>query len=335
MDNVTEEGIHEIIASDTFQRLAAEYTGYTKSMMGHTALAFLHALILKYRPNLVLEIGTYFAGGSEVMSNALVEAGGDTGLLLTLDSNPGREDTVRKIIAGWPTENQQRTTFMASSSEVFFASMAEKWEPSIDIAFVDGDHRYHGAYADIVLCAHHISSNGIIVVDDYDQPEVNRAVEDFVKTRPAWKFVGSEDECFANNSVFDTCPSVARTPFFVLLAPAQRGLTDRPLTFHQSGGEYTSFGGFRLNLLPHGVTGTLMANFMLEMENSQEQRIETVSETAKIHISPGDSEIIVAPDQPVETNGRHPLRCGVTLYWEAETGGEILPLAQKPEPVLA
>jgi len=335
MDNVSEAGIHEVIGSDTYQRLAAQYADYTKSMMGSSALAFLHAVIVKYRPKLLLEIGTYFAGGSEVLSNALVEAGGENGLLVTLDSNPGREQAVRDIIAAWPQANQERTTFIAKSSEEFFYTMAEAWEPSIDIAFVDGDHRYHVAYGDLVQCAHHISAGGIVVVDDFDQPEVNRAVEDFLLTHPAWQFVGDAGKSFANNSVFDTRPSVAKTPFFVLLAPAQRGITNRPLAFHQSGGDYSTFGGFDLTLAPHQASGTLMANFMLEMENRQEQRIETEFRHAVLRIAPGDCEIRLAPEVSIETNGRHPLRCGVTLYWQDETGSSVLPLAGTPAPILS
>ena len=53
-----------------------------------------------------------------------------------------------------------------------------RWTDPIDILFVDGDHSYAGALADIQHFAPHVVVGGYCLVDDWDMPEVRRAVVD-------------------------------------------------------------------------------------------------------------------------------------------------------------
>lgn len=49
----------------------------------------------------------------------------------------------------------------------------------INFIFIDGDHRYSAVRMDLMCAKNLISKNGIIAGDDYNWPEVKKAVDDF------------------------------------------------------------------------------------------------------------------------------------------------------------
>jgi predicted O-methyltransferase YrrM len=66
---------------------------------------------------------------------------------------------------------------------------------SFDLAFVDGNHRFDGVFIDLVFLGRLVLSGGIVFVDDYQLPAVQRAVS-FCVTNLGWTFeeVSAADE---------------------------------------------------------------------------------------------------------------------------------------------
>jgi predicted O-methyltransferase YrrM len=58
-------------------------------------------------------------------------------------------------------------------------------ERSFDLAFVDGNHRFDGVFVDLVYLGRLVRPGGIVLLDDYQLPGVERAASFFV-TNLAW-----------------------------------------------------------------------------------------------------------------------------------------------------
>lgn len=56
---------------------------------------------------------------------------------------------------------------------------------SFDLAFIDGDHRFDGVFLDLVYLGHLVREGGIIILDDYQLPAVERAASFFL-TNLGW-----------------------------------------------------------------------------------------------------------------------------------------------------
>lgn len=75
------------------------------------------------------------------------------------------------------------------------------WELPIDVLFIDGDHRYEGCMSDFLNFAPFVVPGGIIVFDDYTQPDyslnaVSRVVSEVMSEhgigyvgRDKWDFI--------------------------------------------------------------------------------------------------------------------------------------------------
>ena len=67
----------------------------------------------------------------------------------------------------------QATLLSGDSKEI-----GKTWTTPIDLLFVDGDHSYDGASADLLLYTLHVVPGGFCLIDDYDMKDVKRAVDD-------------------------------------------------------------------------------------------------------------------------------------------------------------
>jgi predicted O-methyltransferase YrrM len=50
-----------------------------------------------------------------------------------------------------------------------------------DLAFVDGDHRFHGVFLDLAYLGRLVRGGGLVILDDYNMPSVAKAVRYFRK----------------------------------------------------------------------------------------------------------------------------------------------------------
>ena len=81
---ISAAGLQEWYRSDCFRRVAAFYAGYPEhSIFADNGRALMHHLIVMLRPERLLEIGTMYAGTTEVLARAVWEAG--RGHVETLD----------------------------------------------------------------------------------------------------------------------------------------------------------------------------------------------------------------------------------------------------------
>jgi predicted O-methyltransferase YrrM len=62
---------------------------------------------------------------------------------------------------------------------------ARVWSGPIDFLYIDADHSYEGALADLTAWVPHVAPGGLVVGDDYDSaiyPGVKRAWDEYERT---------------------------------------------------------------------------------------------------------------------------------------------------------
>jgi predicted O-methyltransferase YrrM len=68
-----------------------------------------------------------------------------------------------------------------------------KEERSFDLGFIDGNHRFDRVFLDLFYLGHLVRKGGIVILDDYNQPGIKRAVSFFV-TNLNWKIEETNEE---------------------------------------------------------------------------------------------------------------------------------------------
>ena len=146
----------------------------------------------------IVEIGTYL-GWSAVL---LAKASPNSAHVWTMDAGVGPQiihwlgekiddvEIAYKSVTDY-TFNlagvQDKVTFLYGSShpstELHLAEWAKR---PIDLLFVDGDHSYDGAMADLIAWAPMVREGGYMLCHDHNWEEVAKAVRDFIKARPKW-----------------------------------------------------------------------------------------------------------------------------------------------------
>jgi len=302
----------------------------SKSMLSARSLAFLHHLVLATRPELVLEIGTYFAGTSRVLADALVESG--SGTLITLDPDDGRNPVVEQTIESWPAEVSDLTRYLFMPSDEFFIGLTAMPEISFGLMFVDGNHSYMAAMGDLLNCAEHASDDAVIVVDDYNQPSVFLAVRDFLKVRTDWvEISGKFDQALKGAPFEGMKSSLEGVPFLVLQGPATTGISERPRSWRLRDFKAASVTGINLSLAPGQGGGRLFANIILDSVTNV--GVDTSHRVLDMQVSPGATSTVIPLDPPLTTvSSDRALNntCEITLVWEAEDGPQPLALTRPP-----
>lgn len=148
------------------------------------ARAFIYAMIRNLKPQRALEIGTLFAGTSEIIASAL--AANEQGVLTTID--PYGADRAPLIIGHWPQQLQDRVDFQPINSMQCFAQIHDSGE-RVDFIFVDGGHEYECALFDMLCSARYLNPGGVILLDNYNDHGVLSAARRFEQENPAWHVV--------------------------------------------------------------------------------------------------------------------------------------------------
>ncbi len=176
-----------------------------------------------------LEIGTYFAGTTRVLAEAACYIGA---VVVTIDASGDRAPIVEKIVATWPEELRDLTTFVPHLSSMFFEMFERTRSFKFEVLFVDRDHSYRGALFDLINCANYAQPNAVIVVDDYDLPPVFSAAQDFLALNPEWRELsGAYDQAISSDPFTGMRPSVDGLPFLVLIGPSAASVGVRPTNF--------------------------------------------------------------------------------------------------------
>ena len=239
--------------SDAFQQVFAAYRNYpAQSLQSDEARALLHYLIVRRRPELVLEIGTFAAGTSEVMARALWEAG--YGHLETID--PYGAERCPPLIAALPAELQERISFRPVTSAAHFDQAIGRGV-IYDMVLIDGSHELEFALFDLMCAARLMRPRGLIVLDNIEQPGPRYATKLFLESHPQWRDIaGVVGKIDAAAPFADAPPSFPDTKFYILEAPPYYAIRDVPRSFGAINSDWADVEGVELELASP-VRGTL------------------------------------------------------------------------------
>ena len=110
---------------------------------------FVEAMAYIYRPSTYVELGLY---EGETFNKAIKWVGEGHGVDLSLN----RVNLDMKYI--------NRAKLYEMSTDTFF----EKWEKSIDMAFIDADHNWKSARTDLENILKYLSPGGVVLIHDTD-----------------------------------------------------------------------------------------------------------------------------------------------------------------------
>jgi len=131
---------------------------------------FIYALARHYKPDLVVEVGTFAGGTSIGWATALKENG--SGRLICVDNDTYSKGTYPTLAK----ENISRTGIAADRFELrsgdsreLLPKLAEELRGKVDFYLVDGDHTFEGATADIRDGLPMVKPGGFVLVHDVDR----------------------------------------------------------------------------------------------------------------------------------------------------------------------
>jgi predicted O-methyltransferase YrrM len=246
--------IGDALATPAYADALAYFSGYPRrSVMSDHCRAVLYTLIRMRRPQVVVEIGTMYAGTSEVMARALWENG--SGVLHTTDPFGG--DRCPAIIAGWPQPLQDLTHFHTLTSMDFLHHL-DRRRVTLDLVLIDGNHEYEFALFDLVMSAKLLRPGGIIVMDNSEQTGPFKASRVFLGLNPEWRELGQAVASHDCAKPFDARrASIDETSFILLQSPDYIPIGAELQAWGQVSTKSSRFDGLQLELTPQATAGTL------------------------------------------------------------------------------
>ena len=302
--------------------------------------AFMHCLVRALQPGLFIEIGTYYAGMTEVIARAMLtnQNNGAPGQLLTID--PYGNDRVPGILESWPSELSELVSYLPVDSMGLYTQI-NTINASVDICFIDGNHLYEYAFYDLNCMAQWMRPGGIVIMDDYSQPGVYWATKHFLELNPGWREISGVFDDFDPNAPFESIrPSVPDTDFLVLAAPDHFEIGEKPGVFEYARCRETAMSGYKLNLGSGNVTGQLHALVYLRsfFEDGSLGDPEQLELKVTADISADGGEQVVSFDTLLATAYERSLtmrEVEINLVWTPSDGRTPLRLLQQPEPVMS
>ncbi len=327
--------IKDIVIADSFAAVVDEFENFPEaSLLSPTSRAFVDQLVRLQQPSAVLEIGTYYAGTSEIIARVL--AATETGILFTIDALEARETVVQEAMSRWPEAVRDVTTFAAVDSLGFFKRISLNPALRFDLAFVDGDHMHAPALMDLIHCARFAANGAVILVDDYQLPSVNWAVRDFLHLHPDWQEISG---VFADGNEAAPLerlkPSVEGTSFLVLVGPDNNGVGARPVSYFHHEFAGAAIAGARLTFTPDHGSGTLSVMFIIDSVGKTS--VETTSRTISRQIEAQQNDLWLALEPPLDAHyGSQAEKnsCELILIWHEEHNDDRLDLVAPPEFVI-
>jgi predicted O-methyltransferase YrrM len=147
-----------------------------------------------------VEIGCY-AGGSA----CLMLQRPNTNVISIDLGKPINPEVVQNNTSKMNIHGNQYNYIQGNSQTTETLDKLKNFVSSVDILFIDGDHKYDGVINDFNLYSDLVKSGGYIVFDDYNDyiysPEVKIAVDDLMKKIEGYEVIG----CLPN--IFDARPA--------------------------------------------------------------------------------------------------------------------------------
>ncbi len=161
---------------------------FTYTSVAERLLLFEEALVALRAPGAggrCLEIGSYLGASAAVLAEAMRWAGhGDAGRVFCIDTwqndamTEGQRDTYEEFLrntADWPG---LIVPIRGASTEVDLPT-----QQSMDLVFIDGDHSYEAARADVERFAPMVADGGRLVMHDHrSKPGVTRVLGEVLTT---------------------------------------------------------------------------------------------------------------------------------------------------------
>ena len=143
---------------------------------------WVYAFAKYYKPDIIVEVGTYAGGTAVGWSRALIE--NTKGRLICIDNDSytaGIYPEITKKNIQSIGLKESRFELKCGNSNEIVPGIAQELQGQVDIYLVDGDHRYEGALADIENGLPMLKSGGFILVHDVD---VNRKMDEATANHP-------------------------------------------------------------------------------------------------------------------------------------------------------
>jgi predicted O-methyltransferase YrrM len=318
---ITAETLQAFQATETYSNLSTYFRNYPlRSVMSDGSRAVLYSLIQMLRPQVVAEIGTAFAGTTEVLARALWESGG--GILHTTD--PFGADRCPGIIGSWPRELQEITRYYRLSSMDFFLALDHQ-RVALDMVLVDGNHDYEFALFDLLMSARLLRPGGIIFMDDSEQSGPFYAARAFLAENRAWKEIGKAVASYDRFRPFEgaTRSSVPDTSFVVLQAPKYLSIDGVPRSSGQLRTELPVVKALSLDLPAQVSSGTLFCQVFLRAfadSNRDIQELQSL-ESIRLDLRGGPQSFPLKLSKPLHMPSKYekvPLTYEIDLSWQAD-----------------
>jgi predicted O-methyltransferase YrrM len=250
----TAESIVEMLAMPDYSKVLSYFSNYpTRSMVSANSRAFLFTLIRAMHPKVVAEVGTLYAGTTEVIARAVCENGG--GIIHTTD--PFDIEQRPEIIASWPQALRDVTRFHALNSMDFFL-LLDGMRVTLGLVLIDGNHEYEFVLFDLRMAAKLLRPGGIIVMNNAEQSGPFRASQEFLAANATWYELGRAIASHNPSLPFDTTrASLPDTTFIVLKAPNHIPVGEGPHSWGQTITNASRLDGFTLELSRQITAGTL------------------------------------------------------------------------------
>lgn len=131
---------------------------------------FIYAFAKVYRPQVVVEVGSYAGGTAIGWATALKENG--SGRLICVDNDTysqGTYPTVTRRNLQKTGLSESRFELRSGDSKQMIPALARELSGAVDVYLVDADHTYEGAMADMTNGLPMVKSGGFMLVHDVDR----------------------------------------------------------------------------------------------------------------------------------------------------------------------
>ena len=223
--DITYDKIKNWLNSSEGNKVKNYYEDYPKNCLTiGNARPIMYLLVCALKPENVLEIGTYYCGTSEIIARGLLENG--KGILHTTD--PFGEKRCQYILNSWPELLRKHVNFTPFNSMDFLLKIEDAGIRP-DLVFIDGNHDFEFVSFDLNFSAKLLKPNGIIVLDNIEQPGPFWAGKEFLENNPEWIELGDVQAQFRNERPFDPTRSlIGGTNQMLIQAPSFLALGNRP-----------------------------------------------------------------------------------------------------------
>jgi predicted O-methyltransferase YrrM len=153
---------------------------------------FLGDLVRRLKPAATLEVGMGWGLSTLHLLEAMVENGGLRQPHIIMD--PFQQKTFHNGALRVLREAgaDQFVEHHAEPSEIFLPKLVEQGR-QFDFAFIDGDHRFDGAFVDLVFVHKLLTPGGVMAVDDTELDAVHLACR-FAETNWGYTYVGGHSD---------------------------------------------------------------------------------------------------------------------------------------------